>query len=1298
MKREDFLPEQRKVLNCTDKNLIVSASAGSGKTTVMIQKIIELITEQNKSVKDFLILTYTVLAAEEMNQKLINALYEKTFSYLEQIRATSSADTISTIGKFTDKNEANSKQSNVENLNIEKNAEKDLEKNVEKKGKNKEKENSEKIEKKYYHLLSQIDEMATADISTIHGFFQRLLKKYFMLLNLEPNFKILEESQAQVLKNQALKNAIVTYGENSRERLNQLLDIYGKSRSEKTIFKLLEKINVVLKAIDDAPFWCENIATKLCEPNLNKNYAIKTLNRFFCDSARYYEKVFEKLLKETQLLSEAKYTAYVQDILIQLNLIKLNEKETEKNFFTNYGIIYDFNFETLNQSKENPDLYKKIFFQREKLKEFINKIKAYNYSRENVCLSVKSIKQNIETLLDLCRVFDDEYTKLKKESSYLDYNDLEKYALELAENKDVCRQISKRYTHLFVDEYQDANRLQERILSAFASGGLRFMVGDLKQSIYGFRQAEPDIFLNLQSQFSNSEDCEVMFLNSNFRSHPRILNFVNTIFCALMTETTAKLDYAKKSCLQGRIKFPDSNETNVTNAGVEINIIRTLKEKKEPQTPNVYSVKEHTKNVDLQDGDEQDKAEKEAILIAQKIGELIGKKFYDSSIKAFREIEFKDISILLNSRGSYLDKLCTKLSEFNIPIYANANKSLLGDEDIYIFIHLLELCKNFNNDIALASCLHSVFGGLNYAELAQIRFSTSNCKYFYECVNFFIENYKNEKFPQTQRNAKILNNEEIDFEEIYNKLNNFKILIDNLKFEINIKGIYFALNKVVNSYDYFSYLYSKNNGLEKANNLKKFLNDFIQSSFDNDLIGFLNFVRECPEAVSAPDYLSSDNCVNINTIHSSKGLEFPVVFLANAGASFEGRANDNEIAINLNFGIGLKFYNPIERTENMSFIFDAITKLNKDAEFAEKIRLLYVALTRAKYFLFIVGSTKNDFEKLSADYEIKQKNNYLDLIIGAMPEKMIKKINVNKNIIDDNFEVKTYFENEISNSVLFENDKQQGESNSEQGENSECFENGGNEKKLSIESECIIENESNGENKKVESKEKYFKIFQDFFNKNAPAPDDVALKNSVTYLAHESEQDFTSINPSPKSLRTSEHLSDKAAEIGILYHKVLERIDFQNIDNEFQIKEIIQKNFSKQKDLIDEKLIFGCVKCLQSFKFKNLLKEQKFMMYIPHREIIKNGSDEKVLIQGIADLILLDAVTNANEINKNAINAKNILIDYKYTSITDENLLKKRYETQLRIYKKAVETALNIKIDEVYLLLIKNQKLLKIFI
>lgn len=1138
MSKINFKQEQIDVLESENKNLIVSASAGSGKTTVMIQKIINLITQKNKKIKEVLVLTYTKASAEEMKQKLLSALYEEA--------------------------------------------------------------------SKNPKILEQIDDVAVADISTIHSFFQKMLKKHFTILELNPNFTLVDENKVLKLKEKAMENAYEIFENKFANQAESLIEIYGKNRNEKTIKNLVFDLNKFLLAVDDPKKWCEDTAVKLYEQNFEKNLAIKILNEEIYLATKYFVSQLEKLQVSCAQIGAVKYVEHINVLLASLE----NIKENSISFFENNAVFSNFPRITVYKDEDFMAEYEKFSAIRKSLKFFIEKVKNWGFCDIGfVKNSLEKIKFNVMAICNLQTIYQAEFAKIKLEKNCLDYEDLEKFMLKLVENKTVGDEIKNAYAEIFIDEYQDANRVQEKIINSICKPNNRFMVGDVKQSIYRFRQAEPDLFLEKQDLFLADELSEVMFLNCNFRSERKILDFINIVFNKIMTVQTSKVDYKNTSQLNGQADYK-AIESQILPA-VEINIIQKEKDEKKPEPSKIYRVKEHLETVG-----NYTNAELEAFLVAKKISEIIGKKIYIPAEGLEREISFRDITILLRSRGKYLDEFCGILSKFNIPIYANTNVPLYADSDILVLLNLLKLCKNSRDDIALASVMHSVFGGFSFNELAQIRLSGDKKAPFYDCV----KNY--------QKNNKI--------KEKLDKFNKF--LID-FEFNMVYQGIYFSLNLIIKQYDFETYVLRKKDGIEKLEKVKKFVSDFLVNDFNFDPYGFLFFAEQNFNSIQAPNYVSGENCVNITTIHSSKGLEYPVVIVANAGQDFTKEPFDAEIKINQKLGVGLKFYDKSQRKKFTSLAYEAILKRNKEESFAEKLRLLYVALSRAKNHLIIVGTTEKAFVEISNDYETKNQKTYLNLIVGALPESEIEDINASKNVENKNYSINIFKDNYEEN--FMENNR-------------------------------VVSGKEN---------EEVIRIFEKYFNYKYPHKTNYAIKNSVSGIMKENEP-YISQNFSPKNLTLAEHLSENSAEIGSLYHLVLEEIDFNKVNKIKDIEDFIKtKNYENAEILSTEK-IFESIVLIKSLPQGKIIKEQKFVMSVPHNEVVENGSSEKILIQGIIDLLILGD--------------KNILIDYKFTNLTDESKIIEKYKLQLKLYKKSAEYALNMKIDEVYLLLIKSSKLIKL--
>ena len=1138
MNREDFKPEQLEVLDTVNKNLIVSASAGSGKTTVMIQKIIEDIIDRQIDLKRILVLTYTSASADEMKQKLSGALYEKAVNNIRCIR--------------------------------------------------------------------QIDDLATADISTIHSFFQKMIKKYFTAIDVSPDFSILDDVNAKKYEELALSEAIDIYGDLNPDNMAILMDIFGKARNDKTLKKTILKISNFLKSVEDPAYFKEYIATKLYDDDVEGNIAFKIVNKELIDIALSYARKFKKLQIKYDSLGLDYFVTICNSYLSMLESVQASQSE----FFTNCENLKKKPTIKMKNLKDFPNESKELSDLMTHCKKFLcDKVAKWNFTTLTVDKSMNVMPFIINCLLDLTDVYEMTFAKIKLKSNLMDYNDLEKYMLKLLEHDDIRDEIIDTYSCIYVDEYQDANRVQEKILKLICRRNNRFMVGDVKQSIYRFRQAEPDIFLENQELFARDKNSDVKLLNCNFRSEKTILDFVNIVFNEIMTLNTAKIDYKNTSKLDGQAIYKKVEEI----PPVEISIIKKAEKEKKLPPSEIYRVPAHStaqKNYTT--------AELEAFLVANKILNLIGKKIYLPSIGAEKLIDYSDITILLRSRGEYLTEFCAVMSKFQIPIYANTKKPLYEDSDIQILLSLLLLCVNENNDIELVTVLHSVFGGFTFNELAKIRHSHEDKKAtFFECYKAYNKQ-----------------------DEIFEKIKKFEQMLANLKFRIRFTGIFYALNKVINVYNFNSYLLSKMDGLEKVEKVKKFLNDFLTNNFNNNVIEFLEFVKRNKEEIMSPNFANGENCVNVTTIHSSKGLEFPIVFVVNAGQDFNKTPEDKGIQLNAKLGVGLKFFDIETREKSHSLVLEAITKQNNDEDFAEKLRLLYVALTRPKNHLFIIGTTSKEFEKIHSDFDVLQQNSYLNLIVNSLPEQEIDKINAGEKVENENYNV------EIISAEADDN-------------------------LLELIEKRIIP--------PLYDQEKQDKI-REYFEYEYPYRVDVTTKNSVTSIL-KAESPYISQNTSPKNIVVNEHNPIKFNELGTAYHEILEAMDFE-IATLGSIQDYIEKHFNHLKEQIDSQKILDNIQLLKRFDLSNILKEQKFVMNIPHSEVVEGGCEDEILVQGIVDLLILGE--------------KNILIDYKLSTQNSNNKLIEKYALQLKLYKKASESAMGIKIDEVYILHINKKELVKV--
>ena len=548
-----FTEEQERVLKVFGKNAIISASAGSGKTSVLIRKISSYIEKHNIDISNILALTYTNAAAGEMKERLTNSLIEY-----------------------------------IENL----------------------KENDEKIEK----LTQQIDKISTADVSTFHSFYERIIKKYFYILGINPSFEILSNDDSLILRENSFNEAINNLKENDFDKYLKITDILGKKRKDNAIQERIFKLENFLASQLNKEEWLNKTAKYLYE---NKERTYNLLKNEILQNIDYTLKTFDELLQKSVKLEEDKLSAYINDCCLRLNsLKKANNKEI-------FDEINNFGFSILySKGIEHLDLFNEIKTVREK---FVNFLKAYKNEfgdASTIDESFQSCSQNVQTIIDLYKDYIKILSEKKKELNKYDFSDLEEFCFGLLKNEKVKEELKNQYNLIFIDEFQDTNPIQYEIINQISKGDNVFIVGDPKQSIYAFRQTDVDIFNSVYQQYSSS-NAEALSLKNNFRSNKNILNFVNKVFDVLMTENLSGVDYKNKA------RFEPQSNNSCENQAVIMSLIKKEKDKEEKkEVSNIYSL--------FDDVPKEKKSGGEAILIAQQIADVLKEKIYDDKQKIYR--------------------------------------------------------------------------------------------------------------------------------------------------------------------------------------------------------------------------------------------------------------------------------------------------------------------------------------------------------------------------------------------------------------------------------------------------------------------------------------------------------------------------------------------------------------------------------------------------------------------------------------------------------------------------------------
>lgn len=1069
MNRDNFTPEQLKIIDSRNENLIVSAAAGSGKTTVMIERIKDLIVKDRVPISNFLVVTFTRASSKDMCEKLVKSLSEQDPDPF---------------------------------------------------------------------IIEQIDDVATADVSSLHSFCARLLKTYFYEAGLDPTFVVLAEDETEILKQKALNMLIDELVESDNKNYFALLDALQQNRDDTNIRETIRKLDDFFNVIFDREKWFKEKTKSLYEPVLDKNRACNIINGYVCGRIK-------KIRQEIALKIEAykkfpKFVEYLQNIDSELMAININN-----GFVKNAERIYQINNFTTppKDYKEFEELRKSL----DDFREFINKeLKNYkdNFISDDknmLASELSGAKKLAEALFDITNRYRSIYDDLKKDKGGLDFNDLERYTIKVLENSEIRKTLQNRYKYIFVDEYQDINEVQEKIISLISSENNRFMVGDLKQSIYGFRLCEPEIFLNKYNQYKKDKNCNAYDLSYNFRSNTNILEFVNMIFSDRMTEDFGGVNYKENGKLNAGVLLPD--EKPVTLCYVDTDGLEKSS-KNETAPRKIYSVKNH------QQEDEIDNLKESAVAeyICGEILDLVANKtIYDAKTKTERNIGYKDIAILVPSRKGFLPSLIESLENYEIPYSADAKINILKDDNINSLYNYLKLIYDDKDDQTLFSVLYSNIGNFTLNELTKLRISNPNCRFYYQCLQNVDQNDK--------LNAKIIQ-----------KVQKFMQNLQFYRMKTGYQNLKQIAKSIVEDYNIKNIISMQPDGEYKLNLLDKFLESLPTSNI------YEYFAGGEPESIMC-EGTSSENSVKIMTIHQSKGLEFPVAFVANVGRAFNLKGLRTSNIISKELGVGIDYYDTINRYKNTSLAKEAVKLSEFHKTIEEQQRLLYVALTRAINKLYVVGnrsiySLKPGFAERPSCFA----NWFDDFIYKFVNGEKFDNVNI---VILDALNLIRASSVAEKQQILF-----------------------------------------------VKPSEKYTKLIEDAINYRYHNQDlcNKTQKTSVTEVAsgyHESEEVYQKYN---SVIKTS------SIDKGNAYHKLMQYISFDS--------NTIQKLEDNIAELVkDGKLLKDEVRYIDKSAIIKLLNNPEFISIIKNAKVLKEkeffmnmgNKDNVQILQGVVDLAIINA-------------------------------------------------------------------------
>lgn len=1212
--------EQLQAIQEKNSNILVAAAAGSGKTAVLVERIIHKIIDEQMDIDKILVVTFTNAAASEMRERILEAIYKK----LEE---------------------------NPENV----------------------------------HLQRQIILLNKASICTIHSFCLDVIHNHFYEIDLPSNFKIADTAEIDLLKQEVLDDLFEQkYTENDKNFI-ELLENYTNYRGDEALQELVLKI---YKFIQSSPFpikWLQEKLEllKIEDKDISQTIWGKLIIQTVDDDIQ--ESIMQLEVTKSKMALYPEMTKFYQTI--SEDIINLQDLQKYNSWDELYIKLLNFNFskwpvdkKVINDLKEDS---KEI---RDKVKKHIKEktAKLLSCSQEQAVKDLKIITPILEKLSNLITEFTKNFAEKKKEKNCIDFNDIEHFALKilLDENNnptEVAKKYKEKFEEIAIDEYQDSNLVQEAILTSISKGNNIFMVGDVKQSIYKFRQARPELFLQKYDEYKNKEektqeDNLKIQLFRNFRSRQNILNITNLVFETIMSKELGDINYNENEYLNYGANYPEPEEIKNYAGIAELDII----DLKEDESITAFEGEE--------DEEEQERVEDdvlEAKFVANKIQELLNSNYmvFDKK-QGYRKIRPKDIVILLRATSNLSPIYEKELSDLELPVFSDTSGTYLDTVEIQTILSVLKIIDNPLQDIPLVVVLRSSICNFTDNDLITIRLTDRNCN-FYEAL------IKTRLICEGDLKNKI--------ESFLEKLEKWKSISQYMPLDEFIWQIYLDTG-------YYQYVGLLPNGAMRQANLKTLFEkakQYEKASFKG-LFNFIQFIdklkKQNGDLASAKLIGENEDVIRIMSIHKSKGLEFPVVFLCNSHKKFNMQDLNDNILLHQDIGFGPTIMDTTRKIKYSSIAKDAIKLKMKQETLSEEQRILYVALTRAKEKLYITGRSK-DFTKYVQDknkvlemYEsenikldaklMKKANSYLDWIMYVYLFNQGRTITLK----GESYKLSDIITLNVSN----KKDLLKALAKEEVVEQID----------LKEKIEQILKNKSDEENKKSEQALKELLEWKYDYIVDTTLP----TKSSVTKIKQEkikleemlkgieSEEVEYKKSYTPKFMQEDKKIS--SAEKGTLVHLCIQRLDerkdyelkdIQNMILNLVEKEIITQN---EADAIDVNLIYQYTKS-QLFEelrqAKEVHKEQPFYINIPAKDVVSEAENSKknILVQGIIDLYYIDKNDNL------------VLIDFKTDYISNEPNAKEKildkYKVQLEIYKTALEQALNRKTSKTALCLVKSE-------
>jgi len=1174
-----FTPEQKKVIETRDKNILVSAAAGSGKTAVLVERILGLILDEKKPVDidRLLIVTFTNAAASEMRERIGKAIEDKL-------------------------------QEQPENK----------------------------------HLQKQATLLHHAQITTIDSFCLFVIRNNFNEIGLDPGFRVADAGEIELLKQDVLNEIFeeLLDSEDTREEFVTLLEHIAFHGKEKALEEAVLKIYNFSQSFPFPDEWLQEryqdyaIHGKLHETSWGREWK------------RQLEKEFEQMESALQnglsICIEGDgpymYTDALQSDMETITFLKA------KSWQEQYECMQQLSFARLSAKKDNAvsavkrENVKSIRDEVKKQLEELRK-KYYMFSMETIRQHMEETAQIEKILLDTVKRFQERFDEKKREKNLLDFNDMEHMALQILMEPEIdengnkiwkptktAKDYSGYFKEIMIDEYQDSNLVQEYLLKSISGEWQqnfnRFMVGDLKQSIYKFRLARPEIFLEKYHSYSGEEDTvkQRIDLHKNFRSRKEVLQSVNDVFYQIMGEGLGKIEYTEKEAL-----YPGA----IYEEGVE----------------------DYTTELLLLEKIEKEPRKAEAAMIAGRIRQMVGKfKITDKETGKLRPASYKDFVVLLRTNAGWDEEFYNVFMEYGIPTAITSRTGYFSAKEVQIVMNFLKTIDNPRQEISLYGTMKSLLGRFSEEEIVTIRLKGERNLY---------------------DNLKLAAQEET--KGLSQKAKEFLMVINRYRDLVYTMPIYQLLRQYLKETGYLYYFAGLPGGEQRLANVKMLL-EKAENYEKTSYFGLFHFIRYMEQLqkyeIDAGEAGTTDEAqdvVKIMSIHKSKGLEFPVCFVAGLSKKMNQQDVNAGLVCDMDLGIGMEYRSARKRIRSTDIRRNVLAAKMQEDNLGEELRILYVAMTRAKEKLILTGVV-DEYEKQMLFYSwleklkeiklplrlLKQSNCFLDFILPTITRD-IKSINT---ILWNSYDAtKKITEKDIRTSL-------------NRMEICQHLENGLLEVKEELAEEL---------RKKFQFKYPHENL-QGLYAKTSVSELKMKAMEEKDQEAYQLFDEKELEAYVPEFMEKKEEVSGTVR--GNAYHRVMELMNFKTIETveefwtqmeQLQEEKILDETYLPlvRKEKIKRFLESSLGKRMKEAALQEKLwREQPFVLGIPAVNLdAKFPEEEKVLIQGIIDAFFEE---------KGEI----IVVDYKTDTVKTEEELVNRYEKQLEYYGEAIEKLTGKKVKE----------------